>query len=201
MVNTFKWGNMSDPRVYLDQNNLNMTMNLRNNFGRLAESLLAEGKRDSAMIALDKCIQEMPDNTVPYNVMMIRIAEMYYAVANYGAAKGRPAMTDTLPNGQVIQIPAIADQPAVPYKRADEAIAKGDAIMKRLGEIYEDDIEYYHSLLGSRHFNSIQDEAGQCLAVFRELDRICTIHGRTKIAEEMKARFTKWAPKLPFQNM
>lgn len=201
MVNKFKWGNMSDPRVYLDQNNLNMTMNLRNNFGRLAESLIQEGKRDSAMNALDKCIQEMPDRTVPYNVMMIRVAEMYYAIANYGATKGRPAMRDTLANGQVVEMPAIAEKPPVPFKRSDEALAKGDAIMKRLGEIYENDVEYYHSLLGSLHFNSISDEAGQCLAVFRELDRICTNNGRTKIADEMKARFMNWGPKLPMLNM
>jgi hypothetical protein len=201
MVNTFKWGNMSDSRVYLDQNNLNMTMNLRNNFGRLAESLLAEGKRDSAMNALDKCLKEMPDSTVPYNVMMIRIAEMYYAIANYGATNARPAMVDTLPNGQIMQTPAIAAQPPLPFKRSQEAIANGDAIMRRLGEIYENDVAYYESLLGSRHFSSVSDEAGQCLAVFRELDRICTRYERTKIADEMKARFTKWGPKFPLPNM
>jgi hypothetical protein len=100
-----------------------------------------------------------------------------------------------------MQTPAIAAQPPLPFKRSQEAIANGDAIMRRLGEIYENDVAYYESLLGSRHFSSVSDEAGQCLAVFRELDRICTRYERTKIADEMKARFTKWGPKFPLPNM
>jgi hypothetical protein len=91
MVNKFLWGNMSRPDVYLDQNNLNMTMNLRNNFSRLAETLLNEGKRDSALAVLDKCLEVMPDKTVPFNIMMIRIVELYYGVARFNQQQFDPA--------------------------------------------------------------------------------------------------------------
>lgn len=188
LVNVFKWGNMSDPRVYLDQNNLNMTMNLRNNFGRLAESLLQEGKRDSAMKVLDKCVQEMPDKTIPYNIMMIRIAEMYYQVANYGSTPARPAITNPENPSQVLS-PAVPASPAIPYARSAEAISKGDAIMNRLGAIYENDFNYYASLNNTRYFNAIQDEVGQCLAVFRELERIANANGRSEVASSMAKRF------------
>lgn len=55
-----------------------MTMNFRNNFARLSEALLDEGARDSSVKVLDKCLTEMPDKTVPFNMIMLRVIEMYY---------------------------------------------------------------------------------------------------------------------------
>ncbi|HRG59610.1 MAG TPA: DUF2723 domain-containing protein [Bacteroidia bacterium] len=78
MMNKFKWGGMSTDGVYMDENNLRMTMNLRNNFARLAEALLAEGKTEQAKKALEKCMKEMPRKNIPYNYFMLPIAEVYY---------------------------------------------------------------------------------------------------------------------------
>ncbi len=78
LMNKFKFGNMKDPAVYLDETNIRMTMNLRNNFGRLAFALLEEGKIDSALMVCDRCMQEMPDETVPYSFFVMPIAEAYY---------------------------------------------------------------------------------------------------------------------------
>ena len=35
LINKFKWGNMQDPSIYLDETNMRMTMNFRNNFSTL----------------------------------------------------------------------------------------------------------------------------------------------------------------------
>lgn len=78
MMNKFKWGGMSTEGVYMDENNLRMTMNLRNNFARLAEALLAEGKTEQAKKALELCMKEMPRKNIPYNYFMLPIAEVYY---------------------------------------------------------------------------------------------------------------------------
>ena len=78
MMNKFQWGGINDPKVYLDENNLRMTMNLRNNFARLADALLDEGKKDSAIKVLDKCTEVMPNNCVAYNYFNLGIAEAYY---------------------------------------------------------------------------------------------------------------------------
>lgn len=78
MMNKFKWGGMSNDGVYMDENNLRMTMNLRNNFARLAESLLLEGKKEQAKKALALCMKEMPRKNIPYNYFMLPIAEVYY---------------------------------------------------------------------------------------------------------------------------
>lgn len=78
LMNKFKWGNISDTTIYLDENNLRMTMNIRNNFARLADQLLYEGKKDSAIAVLDRCMEIMPNNAVQYNVFILGIAEAYY---------------------------------------------------------------------------------------------------------------------------
>jgi hypothetical protein len=44
----------------------------------LADALLKEGKTDSAIMVLDKCIEVMPDHSIPYNFFMTPVAEAYY---------------------------------------------------------------------------------------------------------------------------
>lgn len=87
LIEKFRWGNMSDPSVYLDETNLRMTMNFRNNFSRLAAALLTEGKRDQAKKVLDRCLEVMPDNTVPYNYFVLPIANLYFELGDKQKAK------------------------------------------------------------------------------------------------------------------
>jgi len=78
IMNKFKWGNMQDSTVYLDETNLRMTMNFRNIFARLANELILEGKKDSAIKVLDKCLAVMPESSVPFNYFIMPIAEAYF---------------------------------------------------------------------------------------------------------------------------
>lgn len=68
--------------MYMDENVLRMTMNLRSNFGRLAEELIAEGRPEDAVKVLDYCLDVLPLENVPYNLFMIRFPEVYYKVGN-----------------------------------------------------------------------------------------------------------------------
>lgn len=77
LMNKFKWGGIKLPGVYVDENNRRMYTNMRNNFQRLAEALLVEGKRDQCIKVLDKCIQEIPANKVPYDYFSVQIAKTY----------------------------------------------------------------------------------------------------------------------------
>ena len=74
-------------RVYLDENNLRMTMNLRNNFTRLANALLEEGKREKAVEVLDRCLVEMPLDLIPVNYFMIGLVEAYYKAGEFEKAQ------------------------------------------------------------------------------------------------------------------
>jgi hypothetical protein len=88
LMNKFKWGNLKDPDVYLDENNLRMTMNFRNAFGRLAGELIKEGKRDSAKRVLDRCMEVMPEKTVPLNFFALGIIEGYFRIGEVQKATG-----------------------------------------------------------------------------------------------------------------
>ena len=79
VMNKFKWGGMDTSDIYIDgETTMRMTYNLRNNFARLADALLKEGKKDSAIKVLDRCIEVMPEKNVPYNFFMLPIAEGFY---------------------------------------------------------------------------------------------------------------------------
>ncbi|PTN10616.1 DUF2723 domain-containing protein [Mangrovibacterium marinum] len=79
MMQDFKWGNMNNPTVYIDENNQRMMINIRNNFNRLAESLIGEGKKDSAILVLDRCLELIPKQIVPYNYFSQQTAASYFA--------------------------------------------------------------------------------------------------------------------------
>lgn len=87
VMNNFKWGNMNNPKVYIDENNARMMMNIRNTFNRLAESLLAEGQNDKAVQVLDRGIELIPHKIVPYNYFSIMMAETYFNAGK--AEKGK----------------------------------------------------------------------------------------------------------------
>jgi len=80
LINKFKWGNMQDPKIYLDETNMRMTMNFRNNFARLADALIFKGENEKAKIVLDKCIEVMPNEAVPFNYFNLPIADAYYRI-------------------------------------------------------------------------------------------------------------------------
>lgn len=80
LMNKFKWGNIQDPDVYLDENILRMLSNFRNSFARLSEALIEEGKNDSARMVLDRSLEILPHERVPYNFFVVPIIENYYRI-------------------------------------------------------------------------------------------------------------------------
>ncbi len=88
VMTKFKWGGMKDPALYMDPETVRLTTGLRLNMARLASSLVEENKKDSAVKVLDLCLQEMPDETIPYNFLMIAVAEAYYKAEATDKANG-----------------------------------------------------------------------------------------------------------------
>jgi hypothetical protein len=80
MVNTFRWGGISDTTVYLNENIRRMLSNFRNNFGRLANACIAEGDTIRAKAALDKSMEELPLQVYPPDYFLLPIIEAYYNI-------------------------------------------------------------------------------------------------------------------------
>ncbi len=87
VMENFKWGNMNDPNVYIDENNARMMMNIRNTFDRLAGSLVAEGQNDKAIKVLDRGIELIPHKIVPYNYFSLLMSETYFKAGQAEKAK------------------------------------------------------------------------------------------------------------------
>jgi hypothetical protein len=79
LMEKFKWGNMNDPKVYIDENNSRMMMNIRSTFNRLAGALVEEGQNEKAVKVLDRCVELIPHTVVPYSYFATMMAETYFA--------------------------------------------------------------------------------------------------------------------------
>ncbi len=78
IMNKFKWGRIENEGVYLDENNIRMLSNYRNSFSRLAATLLEEGKKDKAIEVINRCMELMPANRVPYNYFIIPLIDVMF---------------------------------------------------------------------------------------------------------------------------
>ncbi|MGZ4098337.1 MAG: DUF2723 domain-containing protein, partial [Bacteroidia bacterium] len=82
IMNKFLWGGMDKKGVNLDENCVRMVGNLRMQMGVLAGALINEGKNKKAKAVLDKCLQVMPDENVPYDATIFTICAAYYQVGD-----------------------------------------------------------------------------------------------------------------------
>jgi len=89
VMNKFKYGRMGEPDVHLDYYNLRTlsVVKLRNIFTRLANALIEEGKMDSAKLVLDKCMEIMPHEQIPYDVFTPPVAEAYSMLGDTATAR------------------------------------------------------------------------------------------------------------------
>jgi hypothetical protein len=78
MMHKFAWGGVDKYNVYLDENIMRMITNLRSNFARLSSTLIQQGKKDSAIQVLNKCIAVLPEKNVPVSLINAAIGKNYY---------------------------------------------------------------------------------------------------------------------------
>ncbi len=113
MMNVFKWGNMSNPDVYIDENNRRMMTNIRNNFNRLAESLLKEDKVEKAVEVLERSLTLLPKEQLPYDYYSSELVNLYYLAAKKAPEGTKEQYTQRARNIAINQFNAFSSQ--LPY--------------------------------------------------------------------------------------
>ncbi|MCF8225514.1 MAG: DUF2723 domain-containing protein [Bacteroidales bacterium] len=93
LIDEFEWGGIDDPDIYLDENNIRMTIKYRYAFASLARALAEEGENEKAIKVLDYCMEHMPHDRVPFNFSVVPIIQSYY-VAN--AVEKAVALTEKM---------------------------------------------------------------------------------------------------------
>jgi len=78
LLQAMKWGNLSDPEVYVDPESLNNTIRPKTNYIRVAQGLANIGMTAEAEEMMDTYIKNFPDSKIPYDLYMTPYAELYY---------------------------------------------------------------------------------------------------------------------------
>jgi len=78
MMTKFKFGNIADPKVYLDENITRMCNTHRMMFSQLVGALMAKGDTVRAKKALDYCNKVIPGTTVRHDYISTQLADYYY---------------------------------------------------------------------------------------------------------------------------
>jgi len=82
MMNRFAWGNLNNPKIFLDENTYRTTevVRIKDNFFSLSEQLIVEGKNDKARNAIDKAYQILPLDRFYTSYYDIMLAGNYYRI-------------------------------------------------------------------------------------------------------------------------
>jgi tetratricopeptide (TPR) repeat protein len=80
VMNKFLWGGMDKKGINLDENCIRMTGNLRMQMSVLASALINEGKIKKAKAVLDKCLEVMPDENIPFDATIFTVCAGYYQI-------------------------------------------------------------------------------------------------------------------------
>lgn len=100
MVNKFRWGGIDkatpEHPLYLDENVRRMCNTHRMMFGDLVVQLIAEGKNDKALTALDLIMEKIPGWQVTHDLTSVSLAQSYLDLGE--KAKGEALLTEILDN-------------------------------------------------------------------------------------------------------
>ncbi|MFP4555385.1 MAG: DUF2723 domain-containing protein [Bacteroidales bacterium] len=78
LMQNYQFRSISNPDVYINENSSKIISNYRNVFGQLARALVDENKDEKAIAALDRCMEVIPHETVPFNFFALSLIEQYY---------------------------------------------------------------------------------------------------------------------------
>ncbi len=90
MMHKFRYGNIADPKVYLDENILRMCRTQRMMFSYLVGALISKNDTVRAKKALDYCNKVIPGATVRHDYVSTQLADSYYKLGE--TAKGNEIM-------------------------------------------------------------------------------------------------------------
>ena len=135
----------------------------------MADGLLDQGKRDSAIAVLDRCNELVPNSKVTYNYFNLLMVESYYRAAHNLV---KSATMDSLSLG-INTFPA--------------ATAKGNEVAKVMARNCEEELKYYFTL-EPRFRASVQDELQRSFYIMQELSNLSEHYGEKALSEDIGRR-------------
>lgn len=87
VMNEFRFRGLNDPNVYNSIDHRNFALNHRSTLNSLANALINEGKIDKAKEVVNKSLEAIPDNTIPYDYTSSQTVKLLYKVGEGEKAK------------------------------------------------------------------------------------------------------------------
>ncbi len=78
LMEKYEWRGVNDPDVYQDLPARTVLSDARHVFAKVAERLVSEGKADSALALLDRCMEAIPAEAVHFDHSILSIALSYH---------------------------------------------------------------------------------------------------------------------------
>ncbi|MCB0764723.1 MAG: hypothetical protein KDB84_08465, partial [Flavobacteriales bacterium] len=129
----FRWGNMdaTEP-IYLDENILRMTTNLRLQLSSLAEQLIDEGRKEDARTILDLSLERMPERNVPFDRILLPTVEAYYEIGDTTKANALAERLFTITEENLTYYMSLDPRFAIPL---GNEMAISNAVLGRLASV------------------------------------------------------------------
>lgn len=80
VMNKFTWTNLNDPSVYHTQDYAGFVLNSRSTFNTLADDLIKKGDHTRALKVLQKCLEVMPNESVPFDFFSVQQVGMLLTI-------------------------------------------------------------------------------------------------------------------------
>jgi len=84
IMNKFVWGGANEEKVNIDFNHKRTitVVKARQNYARLAKALAGEGRNEKAIEVLNRCMEALPLNKIPYDPYVPDLIEGYFAAGD-----------------------------------------------------------------------------------------------------------------------
>jgi hypothetical protein len=132
LVNKANWGNLNDPDVSIDRESARNSGIPKNNFLRVAESMITKGEKEKAVKALDTYIENYPHEVVNYDMFMIPYIEAYYKA---GAVDKANEMSQVLYDFYISELNYINSLDPERKKLLSQDQQSALGVLQRLGQI------------------------------------------------------------------
>jgi Co/Zn/Cd efflux system component len=131
VMNKFQWGNMHS-KIYLNEDIRSMANDLRIQIGTFASALIKEGKKDSALKVLDRCMDSIPEASCPYAGPMVMIDYDYYQIGQFEKANALAKKLFDNAENKLLYFNSLAQQSKGYYK---DEVEQTELILERMDYI------------------------------------------------------------------
>jgi len=120
MADDVRWGRLNEDDVTVDRESDRNAGMIKQNYLRLGQTLLADNKADSAILALDRGLEFFPNKKFPFDYFMIPWAGIYYEA---GAEDKANEVVETI------------------FKRYSEELAYYNSLSPRFSDAYQNEVQ------------------------------------------------------------